>query len=288
MRRWPRWLLPASQRRIQISTGGKWFLLFTVLLGVAAINSGNNVIYLIESLLLSALLFSGILSEFTVSRARLRRVAAQALAGEPTRDLLVIENRSWFPLYCVEAGEWREGEWATLGFALLVPPRSEARLHSSQVLPRRGRHEWGSLALATSFPFGFARKIRLLGAGGSRIVWPGGVASASRGGDRGEWDWESGEIEEVEPWEDISRLHWPTTARSGRPMARTRRRQSAEEEAELDLDSGGDLEEKIRRASGRLQADARRLAIKEEGRIRKIEGARLALDALALMPGEDA
>lgn len=288
MRRWPRWLLPASQRKIEISAGGKWFLLFTVLLGVAAINSGNNVIYLIESLLLSALLFSGIFSEFTVSRARLKRAEAQAVAGMPTRDLLFIENQSWFPLYCVEAGEWREGKWESLGFALIVPPRSEVRLLSAQQLPRRGRHEWQALAVATSFPFGFARKIRLIPERGSRIVWPEADPSAGRGGDRGEWEWESGEIEEVEPWEDIARLHWPTTARSGRPMARTRRRQAAEEEAELDLDGEGGLEEKIRRASGRLQANARRLAIKEEGRVRRIEGARLALDALSLLPREDA
>jgi uncharacterized protein (DUF58 family) len=288
VKRWPRWLLPAERRKIQISTGGKWFLLFTVLLGVAAINSGNNVIYLIESLLLSALLFSGILSEFTVSRAGLRRVPSQAVAGELTRDLLLIENRSWFPLYCVEAGEWRGGEWHPLGFALIVPPRSELRLHSGQRLEKRGRHAWDALAVATSFPFGFARKIRILASGGSRIVWPAAEPSAGFGGDRGEWDWESGEIEEVEPWEDISRLHWPTTARSGRPMARTRRRQPAADEAELDLDISGDLEEKIRRASGRLQADARRLAIKEDGRVRRIEGARLALDELALMPKGDA
>jgi uncharacterized protein (DUF58 family) len=172
VRRWARWLFPASQRKIQISTGGKWFLLFTLLLGVAAINSGNNVIYLIESLLLSALLFSGILSEITVSRAQLRRVVAQAVAGEPTRDLILIDNRSWFPLYCVEAGEWREGKWATLGFALIVPPRSEVRIYSEQVIPERGRHAWAALAVATSFPFGFARKIRMIGAASDRIAWP--------------------------------------------------------------------------------------------------------------------
>lgn len=285
MRRWPRWLRPASQRKIEISTGGKWFLLFTVLLGVAAINSGNNVIYLIESLLLSALIFSGILSEFTVSRAQFRRVLSQAVAGEPARDTLLVSNGSWFPLYCVEAGEWRAGKWIPLGFALVVPPRSEIRLNSGQVIPERGRYEWEALAVATSFPFGFARKIRRVFGGGSRIIWPAAApAPQARGGDQGEWEWESGEIEEVDSAEDASRLHWPTTARTGRPMARTRRRQSAEEEAEIDLDSAGDLEEKIRRASGQLRLDARRLAIKEKGHIRKIEGARFSLDTLALLP----
>jgi uncharacterized protein (DUF58 family) len=288
VKRWLQWLFPVRSRRIEISTGGRWFLLFTLLLGVAAINSGNNVIYLIESLLLSSLLFSGILSEITVNRARLRRISGQAVAGEHTRDILLLENRSWFPLYCVEAGEWRAGgKWEALGFALIVLPRSEARLLSGQVFPERGRFEWEGLAVATSFPFGFARKIRILGGGGSRICWPPPSPGGGVGGGQGEWEWEPGELEEVEPGEDVSRLHWPTTVRTGRPMARSRRRQSAEEEeVEIDLDGPDEREELIRWAAGRLLGKARRLKIRKHGRVQVIEGARPALDTLALLPKE--
>lgn len=284
MKRWPLRRLPAKGRRLEISTGGKWFLLFTLLLGVAAINSGNNVIYLIESLLLSALLFSGVLSEITVSRVSLKRTLSQAVAGEPTRDSLVFENRSWFPLFCVEAGEWRGGKWESLAFALVAPPRSQLRMFSRQVLPERGRHEWEALAVATSFPFGFARKIRLLPEAGSRISWPGRGTGANLGGRQGELEWETGELEEVSPGEDMSRLHWPTTARTGRPMARPQKRIASEEEVEIDLDAAADREEAIRRASGRLQANALRLKMKENGLVWSVEGARQALDTLALLP----
>lgn len=67
-------------------------------------------------------------------------------------------------------------------------------------------------------------------------------------------------------------------------MARPRKRQSADEEVEIDLDGPEEREEQIRRASGRLQDNARILKIKEYGRTQVIEGARPALDILSLLP----
>jgi uncharacterized protein (DUF58 family) len=280
------WKFLASSRRLEVSTGGKWFLLFTVLLGVVAINSGNNVIYLMESLLLSSLIFSGLLSEYALSRVDFDRGLAQAVAGCPASDRLRLRSRAWLPLYCLEVGEWEGGSFRPVGFCLALGRKGEARFFSKQVLPRRGRHRWEGLAVATSFPFGFARKIRILGEPGSRIVWPSGArADAEKGGGRkGEWDWVAGEIEEVETGQDVSRVHWPSSLRAGRLLTRPRKPTIANEEVRLSLDPDLGLEERISAASGRLRAGAEALLLQRGRALQRVEGAGRALDLLALLP----
>jgi uncharacterized protein (DUF58 family) len=281
------WKFLASSRRLQVSTGGKWFLLFTILLGVVAINSGNNVIYLMESLLLSALIFSGLLSEYTLSRVDFERGLAQAVAGSPANDRLRLKSRAWLPLYCLEVGEWKTGRFHPIGFCLALGSKGEARFFSRQVLPLRGRHQWDSLAVATSFPFGFARKIRILGQPGGRIVWPAGAFAERRGGPKGEWDWVPGELEEMDIGQDVSRVHWPSSIRRGRLLARPRRPAATNEEVRLILDSHAGLEERISAASGRLQAGADVLLVQQGSARQRVEGAGRALDLLALLPREE-
>jgi uncharacterized protein (DUF58 family) len=288
--RWIGWLLRSKDRRLEISRGGKWFLAFTVVLGVVAINSGNNVIYLLESLLLSALIFSGVLSELTLSRLTVARWTGQAVEGYRTRDSLLVRNRGWLPLYCVEIGEWREERFEPLQFVLQIPGRSDLRLRSEQVLPERGRHHWEALALATSFPFGFARKIRIIAAPGARVVWPAGIPTGGSAGDsgRGQWENAEGELEELDPWEDVSRVHWPSALRSGKLMIRPRRRQSEDELVVLELGrENAERERRIRGASYRLQKEARSLLIRDEGTVTRVDGRRRSLDALALLPKDE-
>src|SRR4051812_25592145 len=97
-------------RRLQITIAGRWFLALTIALGVVSLASGNNVIYLIESLLLSGLILSGILSERAISGLTVDIIRKPALAGAPNRDLVRVKNRKKHPIFCVEIGEWRNGE----------------------------------------------------------------------------------------------------------------------------------------------------------------------------------
>ena len=69
----------ASSRRIPFA--GRVFLLMTLGVGVAAVNTGNNLLYLALSLNLSLILLSGVLSEGTLRHITLRvRPASEAFA----------------------------------------------------------------------------------------------------------------------------------------------------------------------------------------------------------------
>lgn len=287
MKQWKKWLFHNSQRKLEVSTGGRWFLAFTIVLGVVAINSGNNVVYLLESLLLSSLIFSGILSELTLTRIKFTRQIRQAAAGEQAGDILVLQNTGWLPLYCVELGEWKNGKFTALAFVLQIPGHSELKIKSHQIVELRGRHQWDSLALGTSFPFGFARKLRIIPLKGERIVWPGRAEGALpvAVSKEGEWEPSEGEIEEIQPWEDLSRVHWPSTARAGIYLSRPRRKISDADEVVLQLGMAGEAREKrIQIAANRLRGRSKSLLIQGEGPTRRIDGSWRALDALALLP----
>ena len=69
-------------RHLRVPFAGKAFLLITLGIGVAAINTGNNLLYLALSLNLSLILLSGVLSEGTLRHVALKvRLASEAFAG---------------------------------------------------------------------------------------------------------------------------------------------------------------------------------------------------------------
>ena len=69
-------------RHLRVPFAGKVFLLVTLGVGVAAVNTGNNLLYLALSLNLSLILLSGVLSEGTLRHVTLTtRLASEAFAG---------------------------------------------------------------------------------------------------------------------------------------------------------------------------------------------------------------
>jgi len=278
-------------RRMEISNGGKWFLLLTLGLGMVAINSNNNVIYLLESLLLSSLIFSGILSDYTVARIQVSRRLHQAIAGQPTKDRFLLLNSGYFPLFCVELGEWKAGKFRPLAYALHIPAKSAKTVLSQQIFSKRGLHSWENLAVATSFPFGFARKIRLIDKGGKRIVWPRLIHGKFTGSPIREVEILEGEIRILPEGEDISKVHWLSSARSTQLMQRPYVIKGSHQELVL---SYGELnepnwEEKIEEFSYQIhkgRADKVKLKGLQDSsfRSRTLVGRRASLDGLALLP----
>lgn len=290
--RWILSLFRSNHRRLEVSVGGRWYLLFTIVLGAVAIHSGNNVIYLLESLLLSGLILSGVLSELTISKVQLRRELGQAEVGRPDSDTWLIESKWFLPLYCLEISEWTDEGFEPAAFLLLLPARAKMRLRSRQEFPRRGKKTWRGFAVATSFPFGFARKIRLIEAEGSRIVWPdrsaeGQANARAREVPRRELEISYGDLEEVGRWEDVSRVHWPSSSRSQQLLARPFQKTDADEEIIFRFTgAGAPMEGAIRRAAAKLRRPTQTLLLYREAEGVRHNGFARALDALAQLPRE--
>ena len=97
-------------RKIKFSREGLILTLFTFPLGLAAINTGNNMLYLILGMLLSLIALNGILSESTVKKLSLSvKLREEAVVGIPFLVFIEIKNcKRYFPSYLLRAKPiWR-------------------------------------------------------------------------------------------------------------------------------------------------------------------------------------
>src|SRR3954464_2654693 len=77
-----RWFKPP--RRLKITREGKFFILLTLSVGLAAINTGNNLLYLLLGMLLALIVVSSIMSELSLRHLTVvRRLPARAQVGRP-------------------------------------------------------------------------------------------------------------------------------------------------------------------------------------------------------------
>ena len=110
------------------------YVLTTLLIGIAALNTGNNLLYVIVAAMLAAILVSGLASAVVLRRLTLDvRLPEQVFAGRPAPAKILVRNaRRWLASFSISAvplrtskisGRWR-WEAATFGFP---PGRPRAR-----------------------------------------------------------------------------------------------------------------------------------------------------------------
>ena len=88
------WRLLHPRRTIKPTRDGWWCLLVAVGLGVAAINTGNNLLYLLVSALLALVVVSGIVSEQSMRGVHLTGITPdEVYAGQPALLGAAIANR---------------------------------------------------------------------------------------------------------------------------------------------------------------------------------------------------
>src|SRR5260370_8569195 len=97
------WRLFHPRRTIKPTRDGWWCLFVAVGLGVAAINTGNNLLYLLVSALLALIVVSGILSEQAMRGLSLTGVTPEELyAGRAALLGATLANRKrWLTSYSV-------------------------------------------------------------------------------------------------------------------------------------------------------------------------------------------
>jgi uncharacterized protein (DUF58 family) len=155
------WRLLHPRRTIKPTRDGWWALMVAVGLGVAAINTGNNLLYLLVSALLALIVVSGILSEQSMRGLHLTGIVPEEIyAGQPTLLGAAIANRKgWLTSYSVTVELLAPAARALdVASRFIYIRRIEAgtqRLATwQQTLPRRGRHRLIGVRLTTRFPFG--------------------------------------------------------------------------------------------------------------------------------------
>ncbi len=86
-----------------VTRAGMIYILFTVVLAIAALQSGNNLLYVVVAALLSAILISGIASAVVLRRLELNiHVPEHVFAGRPMLARILLRNASsWMPSFSI-------------------------------------------------------------------------------------------------------------------------------------------------------------------------------------------
>ncbi|MCH8158035.1 MAG: DUF58 domain-containing protein, partial [Nitrospinae bacterium] len=217
-------------RSLQLTREGAGFICIVFAIGLAAINTGNNLLYLILAMCCSFIAVSGILSEMTLKELRVRAILPKTLyAREATPFTLSVAN-----------GKGKVSSHA-LRIRFLASPShhyvvdreiyifdlpAQATVEKSAMLTaaRRAPLTLESCTLSTSFHFGFFIKSKSVSLNVESLVFPEIrklelVQSASTVEDgegivqpRGE---ELYALKEFQEGDALDRVHWKSSAKAG-------------------------------------------------------------------------
>jgi uncharacterized protein (DUF58 family) len=222
-----------SRRRLTITREGGYFLTITVLIGVAAVNTGNNLLYLILGWMLSAIMASGVMSDLSLRRLRVqRRPPPQVFANRPFLMEIAVENRKRFMAsYSIEIEDLVDGKPLDKRcYFLKIPPGRVQRTAYRHTFHRRGRVQFTGFRMGSRYPFTLFRKSRDMPPDAELIVLPAvypmrppnphardlGETSTPQIGRQGEFFG----LREFRSGDGKHDIHWRSSARTGALMVR--------------------------------------------------------------------
>jgi uncharacterized protein (DUF58 family) len=258
---------------LEPTSGGGVFLIIIVVVGFAAWNTGNNLLFLVFSLLVSTL-FVG----WVAARSSLRDLTVSArfpdhiFAAEAAPVIVTLRNtKRVLPSFSIlveargpdhDAEQIRRRRYRKrlLAYFSYVPHKAAAEQKVDQLFPRRGHVLIDGFELSTRFPFGFFRRRRRLRARNVDIIvypkpevisdklhllpmYAGRIPSLRRGAGHDLFS-----MRDYQPQDNLRHIDWKATARSRRL---TVREFTSEDERRitivLDTRLPGDLVERFER-----------------------------------------
>jgi uncharacterized protein (DUF58 family) len=230
-----RWI--AYQVDYRLTRAGVIYLVAVFILVLAAVNTGNNLLFLILACLLAGILVSGVLSRMVLTGIAMKcDLPEHIFAGQPVLAEIELRNEKqiWpsFSLRVLGASKKSATEILTHPvFFPYIPRVSAARQKVELRFQRRGIYRQDTFGIRTRFPFGFFEKTRQVESNMEITVYPpvepadqfyevlpllsGEMASHFRG--RGH---ELHSLRDYQPTDSGRLVDWKVTAKSGRLMVR--------------------------------------------------------------------
>jgi uncharacterized protein (DUF58 family) len=232
-----RWI--GYRMEFRITREGWIYLAGIVLVALAAINTGNNLLFLILACLISSILMSGILSSITLAGVEARLdLPEHIFAGQPVRGAVELKNeKHTLPSFSLRVEGVKKKDHtgdailATPVYFPYVPRRESVKLSVPMRFARRGLYQQEALKIVTRFPFGFLQKARRLDLKSEALAYPsveatpefldvlpgiqGAIESLAKG--RGQ---DLYALRGYLPTDSARHVHWKASARLGSLMVR--------------------------------------------------------------------
>jgi len=290
--------------RLSITRLGLEYLAALLLVGVFAVNTGNNLLYLVFSLMTALFLVSGWVSRHAIQDLERIRVEEGNLFAR-VRGGLRLRVRDGAPkrFRALELRLDMDGGRAEPAFLAGGRGQEDGRAVVHLCPERRGWARLRSLEMRTSYPFGFLEKAWRFPLDQSVLVLPHPRQTILRQGPKGEavrpvLKPGSASPDGARPFREgdsIHRVHWKRTAQRGEPWVRTLEdEEPAGQHLTLDLRawrSGPEFEKELERLSGailqaRIQKRIIHLEIRSKMGRRGMEGSTACWRALAQSEAE--
>ena len=230
-----RWL--AYQVDYRLTREGIIYLGAIFVLILAAVNTGNNLLFMILGCCLAGILISGVLSRAVLTGVELHfELPERIFAEQPVLAEIDLHNEKqyWPSFSLLIVGEGKKSAAQILTRPVFFPyiaRLSAARQKVELQFPRRGLYRQDAFGIRTRFPFGFFEKTRQVSSRIEIVVYPhvepteqfyevlpllsGEMASYFRG--RGH---ELHSLRAYQSTDNARFVDWKVTARSGRLMVR--------------------------------------------------------------------
>ena len=232
-----RWI--GYKMEYKVTSEGWIYILGIFLVAVAALNTGNNLLFLILASLIAIILMSGILSSVTLSGVEMRlHLPEHIFAGQPVRARVELQNEKLtLPSFSlrVEAVYGKNSAVSPLletpVYFPYIPKHDRAQQNVPMTFPRRGIYRQEAFRVVTRFPFGFLQKARRMDLKSEALVYPsvepsqdffeilpgmqGALESLAKGGGHDLYA-----LRDYLPRDSSRHVHWKASARLGSLMVR--------------------------------------------------------------------
>lgn len=156
-------------KTIRITKAGWIFIALTIMLGFSAVNTGNNLIYLVASGFLSFMGVSGLLGRGNLPKIDTRiNLPDEIFADtEIPVGVTLINKRGILPAFLIRV--WVHDRYILFPF---VNTKSEDTKYTTIVFTERGRKKLKNIHICSVFPFNFFMRCRKIGEDKEIIVLP--------------------------------------------------------------------------------------------------------------------
>ena len=226
-------------RRFALTREGRVFLAVALGVGLAAVNTGNNLLYLVLGLMLSLLLLSGTLSDLVLWRISVKRwVPRRIFAATPIPiEIALTNHKRSLPSYALEIEDRLEGEARAPRrcFFLKVSGGTTQLAVYERTFDARGEATLDQIVVASQHPFGLIEKRRRHRRPETVVVFPqlvpvtlrevvglgAGAEGSSQAAGRGT---ETLALRDYREGDEARSIHWGRSATLDRFVVRERAR----------------------------------------------------------------
>ncbi len=171
-----RWF--AYQIDYKLTREGAIYLVGVFVVTLAALNTGNNLLFLVLASLLASIIVSGVVSRVVLTGIELQlELPEHIFAQQPVLATVELRNeKQTLPSFSLrvigQPAKFPAEILARPVYFPYIPRRQSARQKVELVFPRRGVYRQEAFGIQTRFPFGFLQKTRKVDSGMELVVYP--------------------------------------------------------------------------------------------------------------------